>query len=739
MENRLCSTGYPTWQIRYYYSNLTSYSGTLTYYFRNEIKIYESDKILFKPGSSANTLSMELYEPHELLPVDGKYTFSGGKRYLFQNVRSSTTGSYYNWYFYCSYLTKATVSNNSITMTGGHWSRYNGSLRSVSAGSTQDPFDSYTIMDESSQYFGYLAVATYTGGGTILTNKEIAGGVSYNQNISSADTLIGGIACAEIKFTTLTPYSADKWYYEVKYNDTDEWIKMGTFYLIERERQDTGVWNYVYRDAASVVDNNANRYLKLLYEGTDDYYHWNRYTLTKTSVSGSITVNPNSGVVIAEASLDSQIPSQLTVDENNVIKFTKPINSVFRQSKFTLLRYTGQKQEIQIEYPTYLVVSNSLDIEKGKQGTVALSSTAKREYVSGDGDISGRYIEYEGTIYYVWKSTSTSETNVCPVVYSSYQTITGYDVPETFNQIVVGDYTATSLAMDYYEPIDICKLCYYTHPYLVSINDNVYYSNSRSVSNDVLTINYSRQYTLSAPSDIRSSAVNTYPDYGWGSNYYYIRTKLPNITTARGLWDSVCKYIGLSVSGTWADSIPFMSHVLKGVYNTEQLITYRTILSNIVQMCNGYGYVNSNGNFVIGSYNETSVQLDETYYSNLTVKNNPVDVYNYFQVNLENQEDYMHYGMGSKVFYINNILCTTSDKYAFLAQYFPVIAELFEDLGNWYKTEITLNRDYGIKPGDVITVKNSYGHPTPIESEYKTIVLSKTISAKGVVLSSLTV
>jgi len=68
----------------------------LTYYFRNEIKIYESDKILFKPGSSSNTLSMELYEPHELLPVDGKYTFRGGKRYLFQNVRSSTTGSYYN-------------------------------------------------------------------------------------------------------------------------------------------------------------------------------------------------------------------------------------------------------------------------------------------------------------------------------------------------------------------------------------------------------------------------------------------------------------------------------------------------------------------------------------------------------------------------------------------------------------------------------------------------------------------
>lgn len=257
--------------------------------------------------------------------------------------------------------------------------------------------------------------------------------------------------------------------------------------------------------------------------------------MTQTSVSGSITVNPNSGVVIADAYLESQIPSQLTVDENNVIKFTKPVNSVFRKSTYTLLEYVGEKQIIDINYPTHLMVANSLDIEKGKQNIVALDSTAKRELVTDDSDISGKYIEYEGTIYYVWKSTSADETNVCPVHIYQYTTVNGYNVPETFNRFIIQDYSATALSMSYYEPVDICKLCYYTHPYLISINDNVYYSNSRSVSNDVLTINYSRQYTLSFNRDITSTAVSTYPDYGWGSNYYYIRTKLPQVSTAKEL------------------------------------------------------------------------------------------------------------------------------------------------------------------------------------------------------------
>lgn len=179
-----------------------------------------------------------------------------------------------------------------------------------------------------------------------------------------------------------------------------------------------------------------------------------------------------------------------------------------------------------------------------------------------------------------------------------------------------------------------------------------------------------------------------------------------------------------------------MSYVLEGTYNPEQSITYRTILGNIAQMCNGYGYVNASEQFLIGSYTEKNIELDETEYSSFTYKHNPVDVYNYFQVNLENQEDYMHYGMGSKVFYISNILCTTSDKYAFKAQYFPSMAELFEDLGNWYKTEVHLYRDYGLKPGDVITIKSTVRGAT---YTLKTVVLSKTISSKGVVLSSITV
>lgn len=95
----------------------------------------------------------------------------------------------------------------------------------------------------------------------------------------------------------------------------------------------------------------------------------------------------------------------------------------------------------------------------------------------------------------------------------------------------------------------------------------------------------------------------------------------------------------------------------------------------------------------------------------------------------------MHYGMGTNIMYISNILCTTSDKDTFLGSYFPRIAELFEEIDEWYKTEITLDRDYGLKPGDIINVKATYSDGT--SQTFRTLVISKTITSRGVVLSSL--
>lgn len=111
MENRLCSSSYPSWQIFYYSSSTSRPSGIVTYYFEDEVEIYESDKILYSGvynDGQIESVTMELYEPHELLPVDGKYSFRGGKRYMFHNARTDTSGSYSDLYFSASTLLEAT-------------------------------------------------------------------------------------------------------------------------------------------------------------------------------------------------------------------------------------------------------------------------------------------------------------------------------------------------------------------------------------------------------------------------------------------------------------------------------------------------------------------------------------------------------------------------------------------------------------------------------------------------------
>lgn len=289
MHNRLTySRYYPTWQIRYYkVPNITLNYGTYTFE-GEELSVQRCDTILFSgtgrnDASGSPYLNMAPYQPEDVEPVGNVFTLTNGHVYVLKNV-SFYSGDTYSDKFIRVYNTcTLTVEGNTATLsnyrTSAHYyDNVNRSSTYNSWGTVQDYFAPYTEMNTDPTYasvFGNWKMAYRAStSGTILTDSDIAGGVQYSTSVSSSEELIGNIACAEIKFTTLTdkgnfPYLR----YEVKYNDEENWTKMGVFYLVDKERQDTGVWNYTYRDSCKDLDLNANRYIKLLNAGTDRYYH----------------------------------------------------------------------------------------------------------------------------------------------------------------------------------------------------------------------------------------------------------------------------------------------------------------------------------------------------------------------------------------------------------------------------------------------------------------------------------
>lgn len=775
LTNGLVAPSWKTYYTRYVFSGTFSIS-SISMWINNDTVIYSGTGYYMRYNShdgiyvdNDELINKELVESDE----DGYYHFEADKYYLFVNSReidsSSSTPPSSSSLIY-TYLRKcinnctaqAIVTSSTTTpvrivtdMSTSFRFYLNAAGNPISQKTTDvivhDMAITHTYLpeDTSDSHYGWLFYATKVGNfseSDIYYDSDIFGGVNYNKNMNNASgDFLGSVICSSLSFksrrnsTNIATYPY--WVYEVKYEDEDDWILLGYFIKTKDEKDVNGFFTLTFRDALNFVDDNAHEFLNIAYN--TDYQSASLYTYEKY-LGNSVDVTPftvdiveSYGVIWASGGYKA-----LFIDDDNVQRLKAPVYSLMRKSTYKridwdLTSVTNLFVPTSSSTAVNLTVSSRLDdnsalkdglIRMENPTTVTLNPWGNWQS-TWNSSVSHKFFQISGdnNIYYAIGDTSDSGCSMSSsglsIAYANKANHVSVTDLSSYIYPVMNNQSVESSVVTEYVGVDLLGI---GAPGILNLsiwyNDNFYsVSNKEEISNGIRFTLNKRNY-LSLTGTI-GGTLSSHPHNGWESNYYYKIVAAPTITTVADLIDRICEWNGVTngISG-----YAFLSEQIENKFNSPST-TFRELLKDIAQLCGGYICMDSNNRVVLRTLVTKQYPFsDENVYSSWKgLSHSPFEL---IRVNVEGEQSYMTFGGGGRLqLTITNDFCKVIDKYDFSNKYLSQLFNGYYNLGNWEEVEITTWSDFGLDVGDILEATDN----TP-----RTVILSKSITSKGVRLSS---